>query len=120
MLRKNILIFFAGPLTSKVPCSTSKEKQKSKHTLKRKRQESDLFFTEQELRAERIKRIMEEDREIAEVKLQHEKTMAKIKEEHLKEINRIQIQHMKEIQKLEIEINKAKLTSIQKENIRPL
>ncbi|XP_072764481.1 uncharacterized protein [Anoplolepis gracilipes] len=70
----------------------------SKDTKKQK-----LVETEDDLKNLRIKNIIEQERQLAEVKLQHEKTMTILKEMHLREINKLE---------LRIYLAKAKLAEV--------
>lgn len=92
-------------------------------TKGRKREITDLN-TEENIRVERIKQIMQQEKHLASIKANHEEKMATIKEEHEREISYLQLKHLKEIHQEEMKIKKAKLRSIeyqlqQKENIDP-
>lgn len=126
---KENINFFAGSSntsslhdagTSEVRSNISRDNIKRKCITRKRKGSPDLCPTEETLKIERLKRIMEEDKEIAQVRLQHEKTIARLKEDHLKELNRIEMHHRKEIHKIEMDINKVKLKITEKENIRPL
>lgn len=100
----------------------SNSDNKKPRIFKRKRKDLlEISNVEEELRIQRLKQIMNQEEQLADIKFKHEERMAIMKEEHLKECNNMQIKHLKEIQKLEIEINKLKLRAIQyqidKENI---
>jgi len=93
-------------------------------TQKKKRKciSQDLSETEEILRMQRIKQIMDQDQQLTFVKLRHEENIAKMKENHLQQLNEIEIQQKNVINNLEIEINKAKLKILEnqysnKENI---
>lgn len=93
--------------------------------LKRKRitKDENNGNTEEILRKECIKRVMDDEHRLAHVKQNHEENMNNMKENHLKEIYKLEMQHLKAIQALEIEIKKAQLRAIEstaeKENIDP-
>lgn len=74
-----------------------------------------LSDTEETLRIQRIKLIMNQKQDLATIKLRHEENISKIKEDHLKQLNEIEIQHKKEIHKLEMEIKKTKLKIVEKQ-----
>ncbi|KAM0726168.1 Myb/SANT-like DNA-binding domain-containing protein 3 [Formica fusca] len=103
----------------------SNNDNKKPRILKRKRKDlPEVSNVEEELRIQRIKQIMKQNEQLANIKLKHEERITVMKEEHLKEFNYMQLKHLKEVQKLEIQINKAKLRiidcqSIDKENIDP-
>jgi len=83
--------------------------------MKREKKET-LLNIEENLKVERIKRIINQEQELAHIKQRHEEKIAKMKEEHLKEMNYIQLQHLKEMQKVEMEINKAKLKIVERQS----
>lgn len=92
------------------------ENKKLKHTpsLKRKKNTIDddqLSNTEETLRMERIKRVMDQEERLANIKQKHEENMNNMKENHLKEIQNLELQHLRQIQTLEIEIKEAQLRS---------
>jgi len=81
-----------------------------------------LLDTEENLRIQRIKQVMNQEQDLAVAKLRHEKNMSQIKEDHLKQLNEMEIQHKKEMNNLEITISKSKLKILEnqylnKENI---
>lgn len=83
---------------------------KTKNTLKSEKIE--VLDIEKSLKIERLKRIIRQEEELAQIKQAHEEKMIKIKEEYVKEMNNMQLQHLREMQKIEIQINKAKLRII--------
>lgn len=100
------------------------KKLKQTRSLKRKKNtidEDKLSNTEETLRMERIKQIIEQEQQLAYTKQKHEENMNIMKENHLKEIYNLELQHLKQIQTLEIEIKRAQLRAIEskkdKENI---
>lgn len=109
--------------------STSEERYLEKipniRITKGKRKEMfEISNTEENLRIERLKQIIDQEQQLANLKHRYEEKMANMKETHLREINDIQLQHFKKIQKLEIQINNAKLKVIERqiindENIDP-
>ncbi|TGZ54600.1 Uncharacterized protein DBV15_12043 [Temnothorax longispinosus] len=84
-------------------------------TQRKKRKLLNLSDTEENLRMQRMKQVIDQEQHLAIAKLRHEESMAKIKENHLKQLNKIEIQHKNEINNLEIEINKTKLKSLEKQ-----
>jgi len=85
-----------------------------------------LSDTEENLRVQRIKQVMNQEQDLAVAKLRHEENMSKMKEDHLyiyiKQLNEMEIQHKKEMNNLEITISKTKLKILEnqylnKENI---
>lgn len=83
--------------------------------LKRKKNtkaEEQFSDTEETLRIERIKRVINQEQQLACAKQMHEENVNNIKENHFKKINRLELQHLKEIQTLQIEIKKAQLKAI--------
>jgi len=99
----------------------SVNRSNARHLMKRKNKEIESN-AEETIRIERIKQIILQEQDLANIKLNHEETMAAIKEEHQKEFNNLQLKHLKEIHEEEMKIKKAKLNSIilqQKENIDP-
>lgn len=88
-------------------------------SLKRKRKplsEDQLSNTEETLRVERIRRVMDQEEQIAHTKLKHEEFVSNMKENHLKEMYNLEIQHLKKIQRIEIEIKEAQLKASKSEN----
>lgn len=47
---------------------------------------------EEKLRMERIKQVMKQEQQLADIKLQHEEKIAKIQENHLEEINQLELE----------------------------
>lgn len=92
----------------------SNNDKKKPQIFKRKRKDLlEVSTVEEELRIQRIKQIMNQEEQLANIKLKHEERIAAMKEEHLKDYNYMQLKHLKEVQKLEIEINKSKLKAIE-------
>ncbi|XP_077265240.1 uncharacterized protein LOC143899110, partial [Temnothorax americanus] len=84
-------------------------------TQRKKRKLLNLSDTEENLRMQRIKQVIDQEQHLAIAKLRHEENMAKLKENHLKQLNEVKIQHKNEINNLEIEINKTKLKILEKQ-----
>lgn len=95
---------------------------KRKRSIKGQLRETQLPNTEETLRIERIKRVMDEEQRLVHIKQNHEVNISNLKENHLKEMYKLELQHLKVIQMLEIDIKKAQLKAIvskgDKENIR--
>jgi len=54
-----------------------------------------LSDTEENLRVQRIKQVMNQEQDLAVAKLRHEENMNKMKEDHLKQLNETETQHKK-------------------------
>ncbi|XP_026826892.1 uncharacterized protein LOC105286054 [Ooceraea biroi] len=90
------------------------DKEKPIGCLKRKKNVIDqLSNTEETVRMERIKRVMDQEQQLAHVKQKHEENISSMKESHLKEIYSLELQHLKVIQSLEIDIKRAQLKEIE-------
>lgn len=57
---------------------------------------------EEKLRIERIKQIMEQEQQLADIKLQHEERISNMKKNHMNEINRLELNHLKEINNIQV------------------
>jgi len=68
-----------------------------------------LSDTEENLRVQRIKQVMNQEQDLAIAKLRHEENMNEMKEDHLKQLNEMKTQHKTEMNNLEITIGKTKL-----------
>lgn len=95
---------------------SNNDEKKLNTNIKRKRKDLlQISNVEEELRIKRIKQLMTQEEQLANIKLNHEEKLAIMKEEHLKVCNIMQLKHLQEVQKLEIEINKSKLRAINSE-----
>lgn len=68
----------------------------------------DISSVEEKLRVERLKKIIKQEQQLAEQKLQYEKVLFKIKEDHLQEINKLELNHIKETHNIQLKIQKMK------------
>lgn len=83
---------------------------------KRKYIHQELSDTEENLRIQHLKQIMDQDQQLANIKLNHEKKIAEMKENHLKQLNEMEIQQKNQINNLEIKIRTTKLKILENLN----
>ncbi|XP_018368657.1 PREDICTED: DNA repair protein RAD50-like, partial [Trachymyrmex cornetzi] len=87
----------------------NKEISNIANVQRKKRKLQKLLNTEDNLQAQRIQQIINQEQDLATVKIRHEENMNKMREDHLKRLNEMEILHKTEMNKLEMEINKTKL-----------
>lgn len=73
----------------------------------------DMSDVEEKIRVERLKEIIKQEQQLADIKLQNEKRIGKIKADHLEEMNRLELNNIKEIHDIQLKIHKSQLQIIE-------
>lgn len=70
------------------------------------------------LQVKQIKQLMQQEKDIADIKLNSEKTMAAMKKEHLHSIYNTEIENLVALYQMDLEIKKLKMKILQKQLIQ--
>ncbi|CAL1677423.1 unnamed protein product [Lasius platythorax] len=110
----NILDKSSSQETTAITDSTSSstnvgKMRKEKRYIKQRAAMHEISCTEEKLRTERLKQIIKQEQQLANIKLQHEEKIAKLKEDHVEEINQLEVNNLKEIHNIQVQINIKKL-----------